>query len=205
VLTAGHVAIDAPEGVAWVVDYVGGALVRFPLEGGEPPARYPMPKSIGPSLLAAGTPGQITVAPHAVFVTQYSDNQLLRFDKTAASPETQCTELVRGANPCMSEIFLPVLGREAHAHSLVLRDGKLWFTVTNEAARPSNPHAAIFGFVDAASWGAGSPRGVYYKHLSSLSRSPRHAAIRGIDVDTSRRVALADGAGRQLIVLTRRA
>jgi hypothetical protein len=204
VVTGGHIAVDEPAGVAWVVDHVGGALVRVPLDGGGAPERYPFPESVGPSLLPAGTPGQIAVAPRAVFVSQYSDNQLLRFDKAAPDPATSCTALVNGVNPCMSEIFLPVLGREVHAHSLAFRDGKLWFTMTNEASRPSNPKASIFGFVDAASWAAGSPRGVYYKNLSTLGPQYRHPAIRGIAVDAERRVALADGVRKQLLLLTPR-
>jgi hypothetical protein len=206
VFAAGQLSVDSKAGYVWIVDWATGTLVRYSMIGGKV-LSLPLPKSTeGSSYTNGGTPWQIRVGASAVFVNEYSDNQIVRFDKTIATPATTCTKLVNGANPCMSEIFLPMLDPNVNAHSLALFGGKLWFTELNDTPGNSNPDSSTFGYIDAASWAAGRPTGVYYSNLSTLGlkRPSRMHSFRGIDVTAGGNVALADAAIDEIIALTPR-
>src|SRR5262249_19078857 len=141
----------------------------------------------------------------AVYVSEFADNQLLRFDKNIPNPTTRCATLVTGTNPCMSEILLPMLDPHVDAHSIALVGGRLWFTMANDLSG-TDPNSALFGYVDTSTWAAGTPRGVYFTNLANLGihRANQHHSFRGIDVTAAGRVALADGGEDQIINLTTR-
>jgi hypothetical protein len=153
---------------------------------------------------------QLRVDTDAVYVGEYSDVDLIRFDKNYPNLLQDCTHLTAGANPCIREIHPPRTWGEAggitstNLHSIALRDGKLWFTLTNEALGPEDPEGSIFGYVDTASWTAGAPTGVLYTGLSTLGTPPagQHHAFRGIEVSPAGEVALADQKYVEIVRLT---
>jgi sugar lactone lactonase YvrE len=197
----GHLAVDADDGYLWIVSIVGDVLSRLPLAGGTVES-FPLPMPVRGGFFR-GFPWQIRVDDDAVYLNEYSDNQLLRFDK--AAPPSTCSTLVSGATPCISELFLPMANPEDNAHSIALRDGRLWFTMTSESRSPLDPTGSYVGYVDTASWAAGAPTGVIYDDLAALGPPPErhHWSVRGIEVDDDGRVALAE-MGRAILLLTPR-
>jgi hypothetical protein len=148
-----------------------------------------LPDSIG-STVFHGFPWQIRADADAVYINEYADNDLIRFDKHGVN----CTALVNGQNPCMKEIHVPVRSRDVALHSIDVVGDRLWFTLANEAAGAADRNASTFGYVDLASWKAGTPSGVLYTGLSTLGNmsAGRYHSFRGIDVTTQGRVGLAD-------------
>ena len=202
---AGHITIDRFGGYAWFVDFMGRTAESLSARAVASLQSFPFPKSASASLFN-GFPWAIQVDANAVYLNRYSDNTLMRFDKTVASPPTACTTLVGGKNPCISELFLPMPGRDANAHSLTLVGTKLWFTIANESSRPTNPNGSAFGFIDTTSWAAGTPTGTYYDNLDTLGTRPpnAHHSFRGIAVNPSGTIALADSGYKKIISLTPR-
>jgi hypothetical protein len=198
---AGHITIDPSSGYAWFVDFTGRALDRYPLAGGTVQS-FPLPSSVSSSLFN-GFPWEIQVDANAVYLNEYSDNMLLRFDKTVADPTTSCVTLTDGTNPCISELFLPMPEPDTNAHSIALVGNKLWFTIANESNAPTDPNGSMFGYIDTTSWAAGAPTGTYYDNLTSLgTASPdAHHCFRGIAVTASGNVALADSGYDQIVAL----
>jgi hypothetical protein len=196
---AGHLTIDHVGNAVWIVDYSGKVLDRFPLNATAASAlqSFPLPAAIEPQngfISFGGFPWQIRTDSKAVYLNEYGDNTLVRFDKTVANPATACASLVNGKNPCMSEIYLPMVAGDVNSHSIALVNGKLWFTISNENGAPASSTESSFGYVDTASWAAGAPTGVIYDNLGTLGTPPpnAHHAFRGIDVSGSGRVVLAD-------------
>jgi hypothetical protein len=145
-----------------------------PLDGGEVEV-YPLPAAVRPAEgyeQFAGFPWQLRADRDAVYLGEYGDTQLLRFDKTLAA-RGDCTALsADGTNPCIEELFLPMTIKQVNHHSLDLQDGRLWFTLTNEFGPADDPRTSTFGYVDTASWAAGSPTGVLYTDIDTIDPLP---------------------------------
>ncbi|MET0737375.1 MAG: hypothetical protein ABW035_03820, partial [Acidimicrobiales bacterium] len=150
---------------------------------------------------------QVRVTDDAVYVVEYSDNQIVRFDTTVADPTAACAVLVSGTNPCTQEVFLPMATDTVNAHSIALDGDRLWFTVANEAPGTEDPGAAYLGVLDLATWTADeAPTGVLFTDLAGLGEPPAggHRSPRGIEVDPETgRLAVAE-MGREILVLTPR-
>jgi len=200
--TAGHLTIDPSNGDVWFVDFSGRVLDRYPHNGGAVQS-FPLPASVSPSMFN-GFPWQIQVDANAVYLNEYSDNMLLRFDKTVADPTTRCVTLTDGMNPCIAELFLPMPGPDTYAHSIALVGHKLWFTIANESDGPTDPNGSTFGYLDTASWAAGAPTGTYFDDFTTLGTAPpnAHHCFRGIAVTASGNVAIADSGYDQIDSLT---
>ncbi len=187
-----HVVVDATDGYVWFSTFAnfgsGNVVGRYPLAGGNVET-FPLPDSIG-TTLAHGFPWQIRVDAEAVYLNEYGDNDLIRFDKHGSS----CTALVNGQNPCMKEIHVPVRSPDVAMHSIDLVGTRLWFTLANEAGGAVDRSASTFGYVDVAAWKAGAPTGVLYIGLETLGdlSAGRYHSFRGIDVTPQGQVALAD-------------
>jgi hypothetical protein len=199
---AGHITIDPFSGYAWFVDFTGRELDRYPLNGGIVQS-FPLPMSISGSQFN-GYPWEIQADRNAVYLNEYSDNTLLRFDKTVAHPTTACATLTDGNNPCIARLFLPMPGPDTDAHSIALIGNKLWFTIANESNGPTDPNGSTFGYINTTNWAAGTPTGTYYDNLTTLGTPTptAHHCFRGIAVTPAGNVALADSGYDQTVSLT---
>lgn len=182
-----HVVIDPADGYVWFSFFfsaTGMGLGRYPLAGGAVET-FPLPNPID-----AGGPWQLRADAEAVYIGEYGDSDLIRFDKHG----TNCTALVNGRNPCMQEIHVPLKALGVALHSIGLVGNRLWFTLANEGAGTVDRNASTFGYVDAATWKAGAPAGVLYTGLDTLGdlNAGRYHSFRGIDVTPQGQVALAD-------------
>lgn len=191
----GHLVVDQASGSLWIASWTGQAISRHPLTGGGTASveTFPIPNPVEPGFFQ-GFPWQLRVDGDAVYVIEYSDNQLLRLDKGDALSDPACKALVAGENPCIDELFLPYTGDHQSGHSVALRDGKLWFTMSDEGRGTDAPEGAYIGYVDTASWAAGTPTGVIYTDLMSLGPPPTRAtwSPRGIEVGSDGTVVFAD-------------
>jgi hypothetical protein len=187
-----HVTIDMADGYIWFSTFAnfgsGNVVGRYPLAGGSVET-FPLPISIGTSVFH-GFPWQIRADAEAVYLNEYVDNDLIRFDKHG----TNCATLVNGQNPCMKEIHVPVRSPDVNMHSIDLVGNRLWFTLANEAGGAVDRNASTFGYVDVAAWKLGAPTGVLYTGLGTLGDlgAGRYHSFRGIDVTAQGAVALAD-------------
>jgi hypothetical protein len=181
-----HVVVGG--GSVWVADWSGERLSRYPASGEGELEQYAMPTATA-SWAPGGSFGwQLRVTDDAVYVVEYADGQVLRFDLA--------TEQV-------DEVFLPLGATTANAHSIDVEGDRLWFTIANEAGYVRDPADTSVGYLDLAAWAEGHPTGVLYTGFDDLPLPPErdHRSPRGIDVDAFGRVALAD-VGRELLVLT---
>lgn len=202
---ATHLAVDPSTGDVWFVLLSGGGQIGRVSPNGGSPEVFPLPAPVRPSLFG-GFPFQIRADDDAVYVGEYSDSQLLRFDKAQAQA-SDCTTLTADkTNPCITELTLPIEIPEVRQHSIDLEGGRLWFTLANEGGSPDAQTASTFGYVDVASWAAGVPTGVLYTDLEGFGTprpGDRHS-FRGIDVAPDGSVALADMHFDELVRLTPR-
>jgi len=202
----GHLTVDASSNALWIVSYTGSHLSKFPLNGTTAAnlTSYPLPSPVRGSWFA-GFPWQVRADAGAVYLNEYADNQVLRLDKAKTTNGAyNCLALAAGKNPCITEIFLPMAGAEVNAHSIALRDGKLWFTMAAESlGSDSGSTGSYLGYVDTASWAAGAPTGVIYNDLSALGPPSQgdHWSLRGIEVAAGGKVAVAE-MRRELLILT---
>lgn len=199
-----HVTVDAASGYAWLVDFTGRVLSRYPLSGGSVES-FPLPKPIGGGYFG-GFPWQVRANANAVYLNEYGDNRLVRFDKSVANPTVACATLdANGANPCMSAILVPMAGPDVNVHSIALTGDKLWFTVSNESGAPATLDESTFGYVNLAAWANGTPTGVQFTGLATLGLlgPNQHHAFRGIEVGSNGKVAVADMSG-EVEVLSRK-
>lgn len=208
-LAPAHLALDPGGAFLWISDYSGQWLGRLPTDAGPdtPVLAFPLPRPLSDGFLG-GFPWQLRVTADAVYVVEYADNQIVRFDTTVPDPELACTRREEGANPCMREVFLPVPTDTVTAHSIDLDGDRLWFTVADEPAGVEAGGSAALGWLDLTTWdGTGPPSGVLYADLDEELDPPGgrdHRAPRGIDVDeASGRIAVAE-MGRELLLLTPR-
>src|SRR5699024_6349854 len=143
---------------------------------------FPMPASPSKTALFGGFPWQIRVGQNAVYIGEYGDSDLVRFDKNYPAPEECKAPLVNGKNPCMSQLHLPRPWSGTNLHSIALQGNRLWFTLANEQRNPKVPTASTFGYVNINSWTEGAPHGVIYTNLSTLDslRTGLHHSFRGI-------------------------
>lgn len=199
---AAHLAIDAAGGWIWFTDYSGSVLGRYPLAGGAVET-FPLPAPLDSDAPFKSFPWQIRVTADAVYLAEYGDRQLVRFDKTIPDPTAACAVLLDGANPCMTELFLPMAGDEVNLHSVALHGDRLWFTLANEASGPSAPGGSTFGYVNLGDWAADTPTGVLYNGLDTLGtrRPGDHHSFRGIEVSALGRIGLVDMHYDELVVL----
>lgn len=200
-----HLAVDAGTGHVWVSDYSGHVLARYPLSGVGTPEQFPLPASYAHGAFN-GFPWQIRATDDAVYLVEYADNQLLRFDTTVPDPAEGCAVLVDGRNPCIQEVFLPVAADTLTAHSIDVEGDRLWFTVADEAGGVEDPADAYLGYLDLSTWTSGTrPAGITYD-LTALGPPPGrgHRAPRGIDVEPGTgRVAVAEMGGELLVLSPR--
>jgi hypothetical protein len=198
-----HVTVDPADGSIWYVDFTGFVLGRYVLSTDKFTC-FAMPASSYVGFFG-GFPWQLRVDGDSVFIGEYGDKDLVRFNKNAAGASSDCTQ-TPSATPAMSQLHLPVVSRDVALHSIEIQGGRLWFTLANESGGPLNANASSFGFVDLASWRAGAPTGVMYNGLTTLGRSGgshRHS-FRGIAVSPSGKVGLADMRYTELDLLTPR-
>jgi hypothetical protein len=184
-----HVAIG--QGAVWAADYVGAVLSRYPADGEGQLEQFPMPVPTATWSFLGSYGWQLRVTDDAVYLVEYSDGQVLRFD-----PETEEVD----------ELFLPLGASTVNAHSVDVVGDRLWFTGANEAGSVRDPADTYVGWVDLAAWADGEPTGVLYTGFDQLPLPPErdHRSPRGIDVDEAGRVALAE-MGDELMVLTPKA
>lgn len=194
----GHLVVDSQ--FVWVAAFTGDHLYRFNITNGAW-FDFPLPTAISTNFYK-GFPWQIRQDANAVYLAEYADGQLLRLNRSMFG-SGQCGALANGANPCISEITVPMSSSEANVHSIALTSNRLWFTVANEAKGPLVPNASYFGYIDLNSWAAGTPTGVRYTDLPSLGLpgASDHWSVRGIEADAAGRIALAD-MGKSLVLLT---
>ncbi len=202
---ATHLQWDS-QGYIWFTDMTGKVLGRYTVASGALKL-YPLPpphtNTSIVSVLFQGFPWQLRVDANAVYVGEYSDMDLLRFDKKYATPSA-CESLVNGKNPCITELYVPKAWAGMALHSVAVRSNHLWFTLTNESDAPDDPTASQFGYVDVSTWAAGAPSGVLYTNLSTLGsvRPGEHHAFRGIELSSTGQLALADMRSTELLRLT---
>jgi hypothetical protein len=206
----GHVAVD-DEGRVWFTQYIsdgaaGAALGRYDPDTGLL-LKFPTPTGSRPTLAGSGA-WQLRVDDDHVYLNEYFDADILRFDRSRAEDEA-CRSLVSGQNPCMEELRVPVSSAGSTVHSLELHDGKVWFTLAGAAfpnSGTADPDAAGIGFVDIASWDAGAPTGTIYKglgaHVAGARAGVGPADLTGLAFDSSGRLVVADYWRRQLLRLT---
>lgn len=181
-----HVSLDPVDGSPWVVDSLGNWLLHYAPAGDRLDA-YPIPAPISAGTLVQaifkGFPWQLRVTADAVYVGEYSDVSLLRFDR---------------ASEQFDELAAPWATTDMNLHSIDIADDRLWFALTNEVYAPLDHNVSTIGYVDLASWRAGTPHGVLYTGLHEIvdplvpERDHWHASFRGIDVSPDGRyVAIA--------------
>jgi hypothetical protein len=188
---AGHLVVDPYANAVWFTEFYAGGIGRYDMATGAV-TRFPLPAPAIPSWYESA-PWQIRVDAGYVYVNEFWDNDLVRFNK--ALPSAQCTALdASGANPCMSEIHLPLNVGAAMTHSIDLHGSRLWFT-----------RGDVIGYVDTSTWASG----VIYTGLPSLVDPARAdvapASYCGISVHpVTGTVAVADFDRKQLLRLVAR-
>lgn len=203
---ASHIIIDPPS-YAWFAVSQPGALGRVSLTATIDPVveLFPLPKSIAASFVG-GYAWQVRSDSEAVYIGEYSDRQLLRFDKAQAAQD-DCTILqADGSNLCVDQITLPLSQYNLSLHSIDLEDGKLWFTLANEDLAPGGIDATTFGYVDTVDWALGAPAITMYSGISNIGtgRPGDIHSFRGIDVSADGNVVvLADHGYSQVIRMTK--
>jgi hypothetical protein len=186
--TAAHLARDPSNGCLWITQWAGSKLMKY-CPDTDLATTFSLPGYHAGS--GFGIPWQVRVDDSAVYITEYWDNDLLRFNK---------------ADSTWSEIHVPVFWRGNKLHSLDLHQDKVYFTMANESDNPDTDaagHGGYFGFVNLGSWvshlgNANIPiTGTLYRNnLSSMGTTwsvSRKHSFRGIDVaDATGQITLAD-------------
>jgi len=193
----------AADDLIWWVDYNGRSLGRHTIASGAllcfglPPAH-----SVH---FFRGFPWQLRISDNHVYLGEFRDSELVRFDKAGPGPSTDCTTSPP-PSPAMSEIHVPVASEDNRLHSIEVDDNRLWFTLGNENNTPLDRQASTFGYIDLASWAAGTPTGVIYNGLETLGEqsADQHHSFRGIDISPTGQIALADMHQDQITRLTPR-
>lgn len=181
-----------PHGYVWFTDFTGHVLGRYSVDAVDFDY-FPMPNHAAINSLFLGFPWQLRVGADAVYIGEFGDVDLVRFDKNHPAPE-DCMAPLEGENPCMSQLHLPMSWQGMRLHSIALHGDRLWFTLSNAARDPKRPMASTFGYIDVDSWASGAPHGVLYTGLSSLVSLPAgaHHSFRGIAVSSQGDIALAN-------------
>lgn len=190
-----HVEVDPVDGTLWVTDGFGTVLLHhLPATGEVEAFELPLPALRGSFF--QGFPWQLRVTDEAVYVGEYADVSIVRFDK---------------ASGAMDEIAIPFSTDDVNLHSIDIDDqDRLWFTLSAEGAALLDAEASTIGYLDLAAWQAGVPAGVVYAGLGEVVDPvwPELAAswapcFRGIDVDPSgERLGLASVRRDEVVVLT---
>src|SRR5262249_17827113 len=153
-------------GDIWFTDQIGHYLGRYQLDAGSqqhddyPVQKYELPTSL---TTLSGNPWQIRTDADDVYFNKLFDNELVRADKHELTNNPDClhrnTDSV-GDNPCFHQLYLPSQGPDEVAHSIDLKDDKLWFTINVTGDGVGNPYnKSRFGFVNVGDWKAGAPTG----------------------------------------------
>ena len=157
-------------------------------------------------------PWALQVAEDAVYVGEYADKDVVRFEK-----DLDCYPWIVAVVPltCFDELHVPFEDQQVQLHSLAVDTAtdRLWFTTTSDNHNYREQDAGGLGFVDIASWTAHAADGVSpiyattYSDLASYNAggdgSSATQGLRGVSVDAGTgRVAVADGLRRQILTLT---
>jgi hypothetical protein len=132
---------------------------------------------------------QLRVDANNVYLSEFNDVDLVRFSK---------------ATQLFDEIPLPMTSSDIVMNSLAISNGRLYFTLAGGWAND-----AALGYVDVASWNAGTPQGVMYNDLSQLSGADTNVAqlapgsFNGIAIDPSSGAIAVGDFGRKQILLLR--
>ncbi len=155
-----------------------GSLVRFTIRTGtftvyplsRAPGGDPLAQTLGP------LPWRIVTTADSVYLMESGDNDLVRLPKARAG-DAACQALVNGANPCLSEVQLPIVGHDqfqiTQAHTIALDGNNLFFTVTSADLSMVEPDNATIGYVDLPSWLAGRPIVNVISNMSRATSDPR--------------------------------
>jgi streptogramin lyase len=190
-----HVEIDPADGTAWVTDAFGNWLLHYlPATGQVEAFELPLP-ALRPHFFQ-GFPWQLRVTADAVYLGEYGDVSLVRFDKAAVT---------------MDEIAVPFTVEGANLHSIDIDDqDRLWFTLSAEGFAQVADEVSTIGYVDLAAWRAGAPTGVVYAGLADIV-DPAHPDVaaswapcfRGVDVAPGgQRIVLGSMRREETVVLT---
>lgn len=163
--------------------------------------RWVLPPLNSPNGSTHAVPWQIRVQGQYVYVSEFSDGDIVRFDKVA-SFFGQCSETTPNVAPCMSEIHLPYQANTQRAHSIEIRGNKLWWTSTNPDFA-ADQNTSTIGYINLDTW---TP-GVYYTGMPNALVNPTRQSVKasyaGIGIDpTTGVIALADSGRGEIIKLT---
>jgi streptogramin lyase len=176
-----HLVMD-PSGDLWVTSFFGQRLLRLDPETGVFTS-YPLPASRGLSehaLLLGGAPWEIVLdaGGRDLFLTEFFDAQVLRFD-IERSRSKDCTQLdAEGDNPCVVEYSVPVDTMKEFVHSLV-RDGAdtYYFTVSTGNSTEGD------GRIGRLVVDNGSAEVLLFPPLATVVGSTEHDDAAGIALD----------------------
>jgi len=193
-----HLDADPADGSLWFADPRGTVLGHVVNPVTNPTVvthalPTPVAKLDGSWVHAAfrSFPWTLRVHGGAVYLSEYLDNDIVRFDKATST---------------FDEIHVPYLNNQVRLHSIDIdaATNRLWFTLANETWAPEVPTAGGIGYIDLADWTSHlanptanpTTSAVTYTGLSSLNTSGpnsiRHQAFRGIAVNqTNGKIALA--------------
>jgi hypothetical protein len=200
-LRAAHLDYDAAANAIWIGGWWTPALGRYDISNDAftmfPASEPSNPEAPAPFGLLKSGVWHTGADQNYVYFTEFFDNDLVRFDKTA-DPAT-CQDLdADGHNPCMDEIHLPASDRGAAVYDLQFYDGRLWF------AGGGGARDAALGYVDLSSWNTG----VVYTGMEALVDANRAnlgpLVSGGLDINSSGVIAMNDGIRKQLLRLTPR-
>ncbi|MEM7142632.1 MAG: hypothetical protein AAF548_16540 [Actinomycetota bacterium] len=185
--SATHIEVDPVDGTLWLT----GGLYRSTLGHHDPATGattwYQLPWA-NKSDFGNSYPWQLRVDTDAVWIGEWYDVDLIRFDKATAGPA--CEVGTAGPSPCIGEVHLPATTGDG-MHSIALDDqGRLWFT----------NHQRV-GYFDTATWGTANPTGVIYEGLETLFGHP--SRLTGIEIAPDGRVVFNGSHGtKQIAELT---
>jgi hypothetical protein len=194
-ISPSHVALDPVDGSPWVTDAFGAGVLHYLPDTGEV-EMFPLPAPLLPSFFQ-GFPWQIRVTDDAVYIGEYVDISIVRFDKATGATD---------------EIAVPFPTPDMNLHSIDIDADRLWFTLSAEGSALLDPQVSTIGYLDLAAWRDGAPAGVIYAGLDEIVDPvhPERAALwppcfRGIDVaPTGGAIALGSVRRDEVVVLTPR-
>jgi hypothetical protein len=199
-----HLVWDEATQTFWITEYRNTAVTRYDLSNPSEPIfeRFPLPtQSLHEFALGSG-PWQLRLDGEMLYVNEYGDSDIVRFD-TSLLDEEDCTVLVAGTNPCMSEIHVPLGTEGMRIHSIEIHDGRLWFTLSQEFLG-LDPDSGGVGYIDLAAWDTGEVGTIFGDMLGVIEpgRPQVQVSYRGIAVDPDTgAVILADQINKQYVRL----
>jgi hypothetical protein len=204
--SAAHVIVDSSGNNIWFA----GGLWENSLGQYSPSAnhvyKYPLPTKtgIGGGPFSPGAyPWQIRQQGNLVYLTEFWDASIIRFDK-AAVISGFCNALVNGQNPCMNELYLPIESSNQHAHSIEIQNNKLWWTASNPG-QAAFADTSTIGYVDLTNFTPGAwYSGLTTDLVAPSRRSLMSASYAGLGVEPSGALDFVDSNRREEIRLVPR-